>query len=111
MEDGVEVTTIYHDEAPDDHKWSVVTYWNVPRYGAFRIDNFETLSGAISYLEGVEPTTPRISFGGQPSPVPISLNEHLKWKREHNLKDYDVDVVQPGGSPEAKRQENFYSQR
>jgi hypothetical protein len=110
-EDGVEVTTIYHDEAPEGHKWSVVSYWNVPRYRAFRIDNFETLPDARFYLEAVEPTTPRISFGGQTSPVPISREDHRKWKRENNLQDYDIDTVHPRSSPDAKRQENFYSQR
>jgi len=38
-------TTVYHEDAPDDYIWCLVTYRNDPRYQATRVDHFynETL--------------------------------------------------------------------
>lgn len=32
IDDDVISTTIYHEDAPENHKWCVVTYRNVTRY-------------------------------------------------------------------------------
>ena len=110
-DDGVEATTVFHDEAPPDHKWSVITFFNIPRYRACRVDNFDTYEEANTYFRGVEPTTPRISHGGRPSNNPPSFEQYSRWKSENGLIDYDIEAVYAMAPDDAKRQETFYSQR
>jgi len=57
-------TTIYHDEEPENYKWCLVTYRNVARYRAYRVDHFNTENEAKGYMLQVEPETPLISLGG-----------------------------------------------
>jgi len=110
-DDGVEATTVFHDDAPEDYRWSVVTFFNVPRYRVFRVDNFDTFEEADRYFRGVEPTTPRISLGGRPPEKPPSSDQYSRWKRDTGVRDYDIAAVYRSAPKDAKRQETFYSQR
>jgi hypothetical protein len=82
-------TTVYHEGAPQDHIWCLVTYRNVAGYPPVRVDHFETAEAARSYLERVEPTVPRLSLGGQSPTTPLPYDRWLEWKANNGLKDYD----------------------
>ena len=91
-------TTIYHEEAPDDHSWCVVTFWNDLRYKANRVDHFDTENEAMKYAAQVEPQTPLISLGGRsPKPYPTS-KQYLEWKELHNMQGYDYKKMFSLGS-------------
>ena len=82
-------TTIYHEEAPKDHSWCVVTFWNDLRYKANRVDHFDTENEANEYATQVEPQTPLISLDGKsPNPYPTS-EQYLDWKATNNMQEYD----------------------
>lgn len=82
-------TTIYHGQPPADHYWCVVTFRNTQRFPAFSVKHFHTKAEANSYRDHVEPTTPRVSLGGQgPDPVP-SLGQFREWKRLSECEEYD----------------------
>ncbi len=64
IDDDLITTTIYHEEAPKDYKWCLVTYRNVDRYSIVRVDHFNSKDEAKAYMKKVEPTVPLISLGG-----------------------------------------------
>lgn len=102
-------TTIYHEEPPDNSKWCLVTYRNVPRYPAVRVDHFDTLEEAQAYIKKVEPTVPLISLGGKGPRVQLPYNEFVKWKTDNGFREYDFKAMyQPGG---ANLQEILYTNR
>ena len=74
-------TTIYHDQPPAEHIWCLVTYRNVARYPAVRVDHFESNEAARVYMERVEPTVPRISLGGQSPVRPMRIISGLSGNR------------------------------
>lgn len=93
------VTTVHHESAPTEHKWCVVTYRNTPRYPAVRVDHFDSFRQAQDYVEKVEPSVPRISFGGRAPQPPPSYDRFAKWKSDNKLKEYDYRAMYlPGGS-------------
>jgi len=67
--------------------WAVVTRRNVRGFPPRRVDDFETKEDAIAYIKQVEPSTPRISLGGQsPCPEP-TYDEYLAWCRHEGIPD------------------------
>lgn len=96
---GTFTTTIYHEKAPADYRWCLVTYRNVARYPPFRADDFDSLEAAREYMERIEPTVPRISLGGQSPRTPLPYQEWVEWKAENQLKDYDYkEMFSKGGT-------------
>ena len=93
IEGNLVTTTIYHEKAPSEHDWALVTYKNVARYEACRIDRFKTVDAAKAYMETVEPLVPLISLGGRPSEEPLTCPEFQEWKKRNNLKDYDYKII------------------
>jgi len=93
------VTTIYHEDAPSDSKWCLVTYRNINRYTATRVDDFETEKEATAYMRQVEPQTPLISQGGRSrNPLP-TYEEFVRWKKENKFEEYDYKKMYlPGGT-------------
>jgi hypothetical protein len=92
-------TTIYHENAPADYKWCLVTYRNIARYPAIRVDDFESIEEARAYLERIEPTVPRISLGGRSPRNPLPYKEWLEWKAVNQVKEYDYkQMFSPGGT-------------
>ncbi len=81
-------TTIYHEKAPEAHKWCLVTYKNIAKYPAVRVDHFESLKAAEDYMKKVEPTVPLISLGGQSPRSPLPYDQFVKWKVKNQLKEY-----------------------
>ena len=99
LPEGAVETTIYHEEAPPDHGWCVATYRNTGRCPIYRVDPFESASGARRHIEGVEPQTPLVSLGGRSPIVPLSYPQFVAWKNDNGLKDYDYAAMYtPGGS-------------
>ncbi|MEK7068849.1 MAG: hypothetical protein AAB947_00535 [Patescibacteria group bacterium] len=88
-QDGDVFTTIYHEKAPDEHIWCVVTYSNTARYPLHRIDSFYKKEDASRYIQQVEPETPLISLSGNSPQQPISYANFLLWKKENMFKEYD----------------------
>jgi hypothetical protein len=109
LSDDLKITTIYHEQAPDNHIWCLVTFWNVERYKAYRVDSFDSVNEAISYAQYVEPQTPLISRKGK-SPKNneiMNIHEYRKWKQINGFKEYNYKKMFP---PNAKNpQENIYS--
>lgn len=82
-------TTMYHDEVPDDAKWSLATFRNNERYTWIRADEFETRDELLAYMKEVEPQTPLVSLGGNSPHTPLPYEDFLKWKQGNNLEEYD----------------------
>ena len=87
--DGDVFTTIYHEKAPKEHVWCVVTYRNMARYPLYGVDSFYKKDDAVRYMQKIEPEVPLISLGGNPPQQPISYEDFLLWKNENGFKDYD----------------------
>ena len=90
---GTTVTTVHHENIPDDAGWCLVTYRNTARYPATRVDHFGSLREAWSYLQRVEPTVPRVSLGGRPPEEPLPFDAWHAWKIVNGLKEYDYRTV------------------
>jgi len=97
-EDGVIVTTIYHDNPPLHHEWCVATFKNTIRAPSTRVDHFNTEYDAIEYMKKVEPGTPLVSLSGcSPNPT-IQYDQYMQWKEENNLRAYNYkDYYMEGG--------------
>ena len=92
-------TIIYHEDIPDNYIWCVVTYRNVKRYSATRVDPFNSKNEAESYLEHVEPQTPLISLGGRTPSNLLPYGKYVEWKNNNNFKEYDYKkMFKSGGS-------------
>ena len=89
QQDGFVVTTIYHEEAPANHFWCVVTYRNCNRYPIFRVESFHKKDDAIAYIQNIEPTTPLISLKGNSPKHPLSYEDYCIWKKSNAFKEYD----------------------
>ena len=100
--DGLIATTIYHEQAPEEHIWLVVTYKNYHRYPLYRIDHFYKKEDALSYIKLVEPETPLVSLGGSLPRPPLSYDDYLAWKKKNNLKDYDWESLYTAGGSNAQ---------
>lgn len=87
--DGVVATTIYHEQAPEDHIWCVASYRNCNRYPLYRIDSFYKKEAAEAYIRAVEQETPLISLGGKSPELPLSYEAYVEWKSVNGLKEYD----------------------
>jgi hypothetical protein len=96
--DGTTATTVYHDAAPPDSRWCLVTYRNTPTYAAYRVDHFDSLALAQEYLVQVEPTVPRLSLGGESPAEPLPYQEWVAWKAANGLKEYDHEALHPDES-------------
>lgn len=102
--DGVAVTSIYHENAPDDHIWCVATYRNCNRYPLYRVDNFYKKKDAEAYIKEIEPQTPLISLGGAIPKHLLSYADYITWKKKNDLKDYDwQSLYAPGGTNATER--------
>lgn len=91
--DGMVTTTIYHNEAPSNSIWCLLTYRNCNRYPLFSINHFSKKEDAIAYLQKIEPETPLISLSGGSPQNPLSYEEYLSWKITNNFKDYDWQTL------------------
>lgn len=88
-DDGAVWTKIYHEQAPENHVWCVVTYRNCNRYPLFSVDSFYKKEDAIKYMRKIEPETPLISLGGISPTNSLPYEQYLNWKIKNNFKDYD----------------------
>ena len=82
-------TKIYHQKAPNDHVWCVVTYRNCNRYPLYRVDSFHRKEDAEQYIKKIEPETPLVSLDGISPRPPLSYEGYLERKVKSGLKDYD----------------------
>jgi hypothetical protein len=91
-------TTIYHEEPPPNSKWCLVTYKNVERYMAVRVDTFDSKQDVETYMSSLEPTVPLVSLGGRSRNPPLSYEEFARWKSEQGFEEYDYKkMYMPGG--------------
>lgn len=104
-EKDIVTSTIYHDEVKDDFVWFIATYWNCPGYQPFSLIPFSTRENALTYLNIFERTTPRISLSGGQLNRPISSGEYLLWKRENNMKEFDIEKTSFKNAPKGSRKE------
>lgn len=113
INDDVEATTIYHEEAPENYKWCVVTYRNVARYPPTRVDCFDSEEEAIAYMQKVEPQVPLISLGCKPPRILLPYDQFVSWKEKNQFKEYDYkkmygDMLKRPGASDP--QETLYRQ-
>lgn len=97
LEDDVLETKIYHEKSPDKHYWCLVTYRNVPKYPAIRVDHFDSLEAARDYMQRVEPTVPLISLGGNSPKTPLPYDQFVEWKTKNQLNEYDYKKMYTEG--------------
>jgi TPR repeat protein len=90
-------TTVYHENAPQDAKWCLVTYRNVERYMASRSDVFETRQEAEQYMKHFEPATPLVSLGGHPQKPLLEYNDYVEWKSDQGFEEYDYKLMYSQG--------------
>ncbi|MBT3487541.1 hypothetical protein [Desulfobacula sp.] len=92
-------TIIHYEDIPSNFIWCVVTYRNVKRYRATRVDPFNSKNEAKSYFEHVEPQTPLVSLGGRSPINPLPYEKYIEWKQANNFKEYDYQkMFKTGGS-------------
>ena len=61
----------------DRQVWAVTTRRNIDGFPPFRVDDFETKEEAVDFIQRIEPTTPRIRFGGKPPEHPVSYDKYV----------------------------------
>jgi hypothetical protein len=65
--------------------WAVTTRRNVDGFPPFRVDDFETKEKAIEFIQRIEPTTPRISYGGKSPETPVSYDQFVLQLHEEGI--------------------------
>ena len=108
-ENSIIVTTIYHEEAPKNYQWCVVTYKNTEKGEAIKVDIFNIEHDATVYKDKVEPSTPLVSLNGNSPYPPIPYYQYAKWKEENHLKDYNYKEFYKAGG--YNRHECIYKQK
>ncbi len=94
---GMFETTIYHDEAPANHIWCLVTYRNTRQYPIHRVNHFGSLREARAYMERVEPQTPLVSLGGRSPASPLPYEQFVEWKSRNRMQEFNPsEVYSPG---------------
>ena len=98
------ITTVYYADPPDEYEWCLLTLHNVPRYGAVKVDYFDSKEAAEDYAFVWEPTVPLISLGGRaPYPIP-TYREFSKWKKDQGLEEYDYKKMFLNGAKDNPRE-------
>jgi hypothetical protein len=84
----------------DKEVWAVTTRRNIEGSPPFRVDDFETKAKAIEFIRQIEPTTPRISFGGKPPESPVSYDEYVLQLKDEGIPSsmeiHDMNTVGRG---------------
>jgi hypothetical protein len=57
--------------------WAVTTRRNLDGFPPFRVDDFPTKEAAIAFIQKIEPTTPRISLGGNSPQHPLAYGDYI----------------------------------
>jgi hypothetical protein len=85
----------------DRQVWAVTTRRNIDGFPPFRVDDFETREKAVEFIQRIEPTTPRISFGGKPPNNPVSYDEYVLQLHEEGIPSaMDIHDLNSGGRGE-----------
>ena len=85
----------------DRQVWAVTTRRNIDGFPPFRVDDFETREKAVEFIQRIEPTTPRISFGGRPPNNPVSYDEYVLQLHEEGIPSaMDIHDLNSGGRGE-----------
>jgi hypothetical protein len=96
--EGEFVATIYHEEEPEKYIWCLVTYRNLERYPATRVDCFYKKSDALEYMREVEPLTPLVSLNGKSPNAPLTFEKYSEWKKANNMQYFQwKSIYSPGG--------------
>jgi len=61
----------------DRQVWAVTTRRNIDGFPPVRVDDFETKGKAVEFIQRIEPTTPRMSFGGKSPDNPVPYDEYV----------------------------------
>jgi len=81
--------------------WAVTTRRNIDGFPPFRVDDFESRERAVEFIQRIEPTTPRISFGGRPPNNPVSYDEYVLQLHEEGIPSaMDIHDLNSGGRGE-----------
>jgi hypothetical protein len=74
-------TTIHHGGDPEEFVWCLVTFRNTHRYPVYRVDHFDSMESARTYVQHFEPRVPLISLGGNSPAAPMTYEIHPgSWK-------------------------------
>jgi hypothetical protein len=84
-------TVIFYDKAPEAGLWTVLTYRNVANYPLVGVAHFDTEEFARAYKDGVEPSIPLTSLGGQSPTTRMPPEDFAAWKEEHGFGDFNPD--------------------
>lgn len=69
----------------NENVWAVITRRNVEGFPPFRVDDFPTKEVAISFIEKIEPETPRISLSGKAPMPPLPYEEYITSLRKEGV--------------------------
>ncbi len=69
----------------DKTVWAVTALRNVKGLPPVRVDDFSEKEEAVAYLMKVEPSIPRISFGGKPPQPEPTYDEYLLWCKSEEI--------------------------
>jgi hypothetical protein len=84
-------TVIFYDTTPDTGLWTVLTYRNVADYPLVGVAHFEREEHARAYKDGIEPSIPLTSLGGQSPQTRMTPDDFAAWKEEMGFKDFNPD--------------------
>lgn len=85
-DDGLVTASMRRDQQlAEDKPVLLITYRNTHSLPAVRTDQFPTLREALEYVKAIEPTCPRLSFGGRAPDPAIGWEEHLQWLHANGL--------------------------
>ena len=84
-------TVIFYDSKPEQGLWTVLTFRNVADYPLVGVAHFEKEEHARIYKEGLEPSIPLTSLGGQSPSTQMTREDFLAWKEERGFKEFHPD--------------------
>jgi hypothetical protein len=84
-------TVIFYDKTPDTGLWTVLTFRNVADYPLVGVAHFEREEHARAYKDGIEPSIPLTSLGGQSPQTRMTPDDFAAWKEEMGFKDFHPD--------------------
>jgi len=74
---------------------------NIDGFPPSELTTFRNQGKAVEFIQRIEPTTPRISFGGRPPNNPVSYDEYVLQLHEEGIPSaMDIHDLNSGGRGE-----------
>ena len=107
-QEGLEVTTLYHEDAPKGFHWAVAIFENAELYRIYDVVHHSNEKEANQFFVFNAPMVPRVSLGAMQPEEKIDFAEYSSWVTENKLDEYNYLTVfgltEKGSNPS----ENLY---